>query len=306
MLTQTEYNAQLRIGTNELDGTPTYNYNKMCRRKMYKDYIQMFKVYTDPDCMGCDVPRADWVVPIYAKAYEAIETACIPPERNTKPQPWTISLGDCKPAPTPLDPYNNLSDFIQVVSPKQQEQGNNPMYANKTTASYNAPFAVAGATIINAKSDETGQREYLLEELTQATCWHDPMNAKLRKMFNMDARTVPLSSAELIDAIKNGKYKVDQKKVDRNTAFFADDGDDGDYEDRYDDMDNYIGQMYYGITFTDLPVADHKGYDEARKEYETFKRNVKRTIIVGTPAEGLAALISLETWTPSNAPVTVH
>lgn len=261
---------------------------KVLTVKMFYDYKEAKKMNTASTSIQGQ--RADLVI---------LDDVC------SKPVDWDLCnyimpksnafyFGDCKPATTPW-PTPADSNFYTT-----KEQGNNPMRSYNDTF---APTAVAGATIINSQSDESKQRDFLMDEFKNATNWSDKTNSRLRKMFNIGAPTIPVTSAELIAAFKNGDFKVDQKKLDLNTKFHKDDNDD---DDRYDEDDNYVGSQYYGITFTGLPVADHKGFETAHAEYETFKNNVRRKIIVGTPAEGLEALISLETWTPSNAPVTVH
>lgn len=212
-----------------------------------------------------------------------------------------FTFGDCKPAPTPKDPYNNLSDFVEMVYGKQnKEQGINPMaYDTKVSST------AAVASIINAASDESKQRDFLMVEFDRIAdrTWNDPVYTMLSEMFNLNAPKTPKTSQGLLDAFKSGAFTVDQKKVDLNAKFLSELG--GDFEDRYDDDDSYIGERYYGITFTGLPVADQKGYNAALEEYALLKKMTKRKIIVGSPAEGLAALEAMEAWTPSNAPAPV-
>lgn len=47
MLSQTEFNATLAIGTNPLDGSPIYNYNKETRRQMYRSYKEGQEMQTE-------------------------------------------------------------------------------------------------------------------------------------------------------------------------------------------------------------------------------------------------------------------
>lgn len=199
----------------------------------------------------------------------------------------TSSLGDCNPAPTPIlaQVCGGNTEYVWPI----KEQGNNPM-------AYDTKLTTASATVINAQSDEGKQRDYLLSELAQKVnySWKDPQYKKLKVKFNLDASKYPLSSQALIDTFKNGRFTVDQTKVDANTKFFADTED----RDPDDYCDDYVASVFYGITFTDLPVADRKGYDAAVTSYEKAKSDTKRAIIVKSPADGLQALIDLETWTP--------
>lgn len=274
---------------------------------MLKENYPTAKVY--PSVREACVPCTPYTHPITKKGKTAdvviiddISTKASHAEYLAKYiYPEWFTLGDCKPAtPTVYQPQYYI-DNCGFAVPKQ-EQGNNPMRSYNDTAN----VAGATATVINAQSDESKQRDYLMHEFDVATNYLDRTPSKMRKLFNLDAPTKPRTSAELIAAFKDGKFTVDQKKVDRNAAYLMTEEHDEDfYGCPYDDNDNvYAGSQYYGITFTDLPVADQKGYEAAMVEYGTLKKNVKRTIIVGTPAEGLAALISLESFAPTS--VTVH
>lgn len=152
----------------------------------------------------------------------------------------------------------------------------------------------ATAYVTAAKSDESTQRDFLLEEFSRATeSWRDTKPCEIGKLFNLGASLFPDSSQELIDAFANSKFTVDTAKVALNTA--ANTGSEG----YYDANGDYTGRQFYGITFTDLPVADRSGYDAAIEAYKKQKVDTKRKIIVGTPADGLAALEALEAWMPT-------
>lgn len=223
------------------------------------------------------------------------------------PRP-TVSLGPCTTTATTLGPdpqyYDTVNfDWVQANPslngysgwmPVTKQQGNNPMRNEISTTS-------AALTVIGSASDESKQRDYLLEDLDRLIKynWNDPKLPELRKLFNIDAPTIPRSSQELLDAFKNGKFTVDQKKVDANAKYFESTDIDSDEDD--DDYSGYSGERFYGITFTDLPVADRKGYHAAVEAYEKAKKDTKRKIIVASPAEGLDALIALENWKPETA-----
>lgn len=216
------------------------------------------------------------------------------PPMPCSPTTCVSFLGDCKPAYPPCIemPYGYFDNEIQ-----NKEKGNNPMaYDTKTTS--------AVASIIQTSSDESKQREYLLKEYDNLVRyrWQMPFFKKLQEMFNIDAPTTPETAQALIDAFKNGTVSIDQKKVDRQTKFFASKELDFADDDIDFDIHGSIHSKWYGITFTGMPKADRKGYDTAIAELDTLIINTKRAIIVGTPAEGLAALIALENFTPSNAP----
>jgi hypothetical protein len=266
-------------------------YNSLSPKLTVSDFAKAAKALNE-----AKVPAPHWVI------YDDVIYDCLKPcgivTTTTPTQSFTTQyysdqkscLGFSKlEGPT-------LGDILGCKT--KQEQGNNPMRAYSDTTS------TAAATIINAQSDESKQREYLLEELANATnrSWADQMYPKLREMFNMDAPSIPQTSAEILAAFKDGKFTIDQKKVDANAKYHAGTLDEDDFG--YDDNNNYVSSRYYGITFTGLPVADRKGHDEALEAYEKAKKDTKRKIIVGTPAEGLEALLALESWKPET--VTVH
>lgn len=153
-------------------------------------------------------------------------------------------------------------------------------------------------------SEAAVAREYLLSELNERTrySYRDPVYPRLRKMFNLDAPAIPETSQEIIDAFKNGRVEIDQKKVDAQTKYFAARKNDEDYDDDFDSYDensHHIGSRYYGVKFLDLPIADRKGFDAAVTAYEKAKKDVKSTIMVFGPEKGLEALTALEDWTPT-------
>lgn len=203
-----------------------------------------------------------------------------------------FTFGNCTSAPTPPQQYCFNDNCMGCDFPKQ-EQGNNPMRIETNSAT---------AIVSAIKSDEAIQRDYLLDELRRLVdySWNDTKFEMLREMFNLDAPKYPKSSQELIDAFANGKFTVDQAKVDANTKFYADPGNEG----YYDDEGCGKADRFYGITFTGLPVADHTGYEAAVESYKKAQKDTKRTIIVSSPADGLAALVALEAWMPATAPTT--
>lgn len=212
------------------------------------------------------------------------------------------SLGCCKQAPTPCVeiPFGYFPG--EVI----QEEGNNPMIMSKAIPASNTSLSSISLSMSDdRKSDEMTQRDYLLGELRTMTRydWQDKKQTMLLKMFNIDAPMYPKSSQELIDAFKNGKFTVDQAKVDKNTKYFSKQT--MDVTD-YDDEDSDFSRRFFGITFTDLPVADRTGWETAKDEYRKAQKDTERKIQIGSPADGLAALVAFEAWMPSNAPTTVH
>lgn len=151
-------------------------------------------------------------------------------------------------------------------------------------------------------SDASKMRDYLIGRLSDMTGrfeWNDPMFSTLAKKFNLNAPKRPTTSQAIIDAFKNGKVTIDQAKVDKQSKYFAARAADEDFDD--DDYEDGITSQYFGITFTDLPVADHKGYEAAKEAYLKAKQDTKDTIMIADPSDGLAALKALQEWTPTGA-----
>lgn len=271
--------------------------------RSHQERIQMFVNGKQLPPMKENFPTAAMITyDDFSKARDALVAANVPNPYITYINPMPITFGDCTSAPTPGFPAKTLSSYGEAWNLKQ-EQGNNPMrdydYACKTSAN------VATATVIQAASTEVSdQRAYLLrrfEELTRYE-WNDSKTQAMSEMFNLGAPKFPKTSQELLDAFKNGKFTVDQKKVDANTAYYADHSEDEDFDDNC--MSGSWAQ-FFGVTFTDLPVADRKGYDAAMAAYRKLKQDTKDAIMIGTPAEGLAALKAFELWMPTQtAPTT--
>lgn len=224
-------------------------------------------------------------------------------DRVNIPEPL-IFFGNCTatipvhPEPTYKKGYEpvRLMDmqFATKTDCMKQEQGNNPMGYNLATAT-----TISTPTM----SDEAIQRQYLLkmlEEDNRHTWKEDTKYAELRKLFNIDAPTYPRTTQGLLDAIKNGKFTVDQEKLSAQQEW-TDAGRSGwsDYDGDLDMDNDGPYDTFFGLTFTDLPKEDRKGYDLAVKDYELAMERTKRKIIISSPADGLAALEALEAWLPT-------
>lgn len=208
----------------------------------------------------------------------------------------------CPPAvlvSTPIKPWEKPAplSFFECVQPTQ---GTSPMKMNTLSTDLTINTSAA-------PSDAMKQREYLLSELNARTrySWKDPVLKALAEKFHLNAPTIPETSAEIIDAFKNGDVTIDQKKVDAQTKFFAARAKDEDFDmDDYDCEDSngtYIGGRYYGVTFTKLPVSDRPGYNAAVKEYQALTTATERKINIMSPEDGLAALMAFEAWLPTAA-----
>jgi len=213
----------------------------------------------------------------YIREKAMIPIATISPTTQTL-SPWAVNTFEF----APLQPKQCTSDQVPC------QKGNNPMRSTITPTC---------STEINVSvpSEESKQREYLLQRLRDLTyySWQDPMYQKIKKIFNYGAPDVPENPVDLLEAFKNGDFTVDQKKIDKVKAAIAA------REDKDSDADDdFYFDRFYGITFTKLPIFDEKGYQAAVEAYEKAKQDVKDTIMISPPADGLAALKALEDWTP--------
>lgn len=183
----------------------------------------------------------------------------------------------------------------------KQQEVDNTMYTTKTTAN-SLEINVNSQASQAPKSDVQSQRDMILATLKdEFGTWRDQKIHELRKMFNIDAPERPRTFAEMVEAIKGGKYTIDQKKIDQRIDYLAEDYghdiDDPDF-DRVQFADNHL-PMYFGVTFTDLPQPDRKGFDAALKAWERAKQETKEDIMVLDPADGLKALRALRDWKPT-------
>lgn len=166
----------------------------------------------------------------------------------------------------------------------KKEEGTNPMYSNTCVS----PAAVA--TIHTAESPETSQREYLFN---RAKYVNSRIERDIRTAFNYyDPKDKPQTYKQLIDAIKNDKFTLDEtltKRVDRATS------EDEDDEDYFDNFFHYT--PFTGIKFTDFPGFDAKGYEAAKEALYKEYTKLQDTIKIMDPKDGLAALQKFEGWT---------
>lgn len=172
----------------------------------------------------------------------------------------------------------------------------------KPMAYNNSPTTAAvSLSVETTKSESQTQREYILSRLeglkSRWDVFPDELRQKMRKLFNLDARTYPAKPQDLVAAITAGKFTLDQKKIDKVNAMQAE------YEASHsEDVDpDYYWDDYSTlgfITFTDLPKADRKGYDAAMTAYTDDWQKVKDLTMTGNIADAMAAVQALENWTP--------
>lgn len=111
------------------------------------------------------------------------------------------------------------------------------------------------------------------------------------EMFNIYVNNSPKTYKELIDAIKNDKFKLDEKRTKRIDECVED--------------EDFWGSSFDGIIW-DGPQPDQDGYYQAQKELKAAFIATKDAINVLPPAEGLKALQEFEKFEPSNKPTTTN
>ncbi len=151
-------------------------------------------------------------------------------------------------------------------------------------------MAPAASASVNTKSDVQIHREHLLTRLRgidEDYRWGSKSDS-LREAFNLDADNTPKTSRALIEAIKAGTFKLDERVADLQ-----------DKGNHYDPVsDEYIQTPYAAIKF-DGPTPDKDGYTKARETIQALLKDAKDTIIVKSPEDGLTAIQALEAWTPT-------
>lgn len=130
-----------------------------------------------------------------------------------------------------------------------------------------------------AKSQDLIKTSYLENEL-YAVSYAKEKDA--RKVFYMDADQAPTTPKEYVERIKAGTFT---------------------FKDRFTNADgewlNGYGGCYtadYAIEWRTVP-ADKVGYKAALDKVKVAMKDAERTIKIGTPAEGLAALKAFEAMT---------
>lgn len=173
-------------------------------------------------------------------------------------------------------------------------------YPDTVTTSATTITLAPSASAIGAKTDLQTEREHLLGRWREADVSLDrhygELNSKLRKTFNIDfAAKRPATATELFAAIAAGTIKIDPKKQAMQDIAIANDH--SFYED-----DGYIPTSDYSfaIDFGD-PTPDRLGYETAMTELKTQLKAAKDTIMIGAPADGLAAIQAIEAWAPTAA-----
>lgn len=166
----------------------------------------------------------------------------------------------------------------------------------KTLMRYNDNYASASVQTVTPKSDAQVGREYLLNRLEAASY---PKRSSFEKMFNLYVSNEPKNFQEVIDRIKNDKFKINKKVQKKLDALKADADETG-----ADDFPWYHGWSY-GIEW-DGPKADFAGYEQALSDCDAEQTKARDIIMTSDNAAGLKALQDFEAWTPTVATTTVQ
>ena len=137
-----------------------------------------------------------------------------------------------------------------------------------------------------AMTYEQNTRDYLLRRL-EAVGYE--LERKLPDQFNLYVNNTPKTYKELIDAIKNDKFKLNKHIAER-----LEDIDDG------EDDEDYLCGPFDGIIW-DGPQPDRKGRDAAYKSLCAAKTAAKDIIMTSDPKDAVEALKALEAWVPAGA-----
>lgn len=179
----------------------------------------------------------------------------------------------------------------------------NPMraYPDTVTTSATTITLAPSASAIGAKTDLQTEREHLLGRWRETEASLDrhygDLASKLRKTFNIDfAAKRPATATELFAAIAAGTIKIDPKKQAMQDIAIAND------HSFYSDDDDYIPTTDYSfaLDFGD-PTPDRLGYTQAQADLAAKLKAAKDIIMIGAPADGLAAIQAIEAWAPTAA-----
>lgn len=125
------------------------------------------------------------------------------------------------------------------------------------------------------------ERDYLNRRLNEVS---NSFDRDLRKQFHIDENDGPRSYKELIDWIKNDKFKINAKIAKAVDVYFEEDG-------------IYYGSFLEGIIWTGRGwTSDRLGYNVAREAMLKAHTVAKDTVNTGDAAAGLKALQDFQSW----------
>lgn len=135
----------------------------------------------------------------------------------------------------------------------------------------------------NSMTTQNTERDYLKRRLMDALYIFQDDIATAFRIRNSET---PKTYSELIDAIKNGKYTLDEKVTKRVDAYFEENG-------------FTPWGPFYGIKFQLDTAPDRDGYDAAEKALNKRWQDAQDIIMTGDAAAGLKALQDFEAWKPA-------
>jgi hypothetical protein len=134
-------------------------------------------------------------------------------------------------------------------------------------------------------SETERQKNYLSNSLSSAYWTKD---AELMEAFNLNGVTPPRSPKEFVEFIKDGKFEFVKNYLN----------DDGSWRDDVNHPYFYDNNITHYMNWINPDkVPDLEGYRAASKKMNEAKTKADRKIVVGEPAEGLAALEEFEAAT---------
>ena len=208
---------------------------------------------------------------------------------------YFLDYGTSTVEPVPAEPKSICTGDTITVTPVCQNQYLS-QYGEGLNPVYNPAYNWWGERIDEPKQEPVKETAMSIEQnqidylCVRARNVKSNLNSKLWDQFNMYANNKPKTYKELIDAIKGGKYKLDEKRIKKIEALQDD-----------DDGDCFIYGPFDGIIF-DGPQPDAKGRDAAADELDKAYTKTMDAIKVLPAAEGLKALQEFENWVPSNLP----
>lgn len=152
-------------------------------------------------------------------------------------------------------------------APYDEPQACNPVPCQKPIG--NNPMYVD-----NDKHIESSKINYLIERAGSAFY---EANQKITEAFHLENDPAPMTAAELVKRVQDGKFLLNDDTKNKS---------------------QYEPARYIQWRDPALP-ADQVGAKAAREVLEKLFQDTKDTIAIGTPAEGLAAVKTLDAWTPT-------
>lgn len=206
---------------------------------------------------------------------EVPESAYAPPRQLQVKTPWGWTDAN----------HTHSFTGIQAGPGKSgKQEGITPMRYDTTSNTAVASICVP--------SDEAKKIDYLNRRAEQIC---SNLQNSFYKMFNIYGDKTPRYYKDLIDAIKNGEYEIDEKeakRMDEAWEMFQDE----------DSNEGFYFSPFHGINFTKFPKPDFAGKEKAYTELHDEVTRIKDIIAIMPAEEALKAVQEFQNWKPSNAP----